>query len=234
VSTIEVKELVKTFGEGDNLVTAVDNISFTITMGEFVALMGESGAGKSSLLAIMGAMNAPTSGSYVVDDLEVYHLTSEQRADFRREYLGFVFQSFHLVPYLTVLENTMLPLTSAKLNRTEKRHMAMRALDWVGLADKAKRLPNQISGGEGERCAIARAIVNEPPILLADEPTGNLDSNTSGEIMALLKRLHHQGTTIIMVTHSMVCAQTAHRIIEIKDGRLIKDNNSALNTMAAA
>ena len=233
MSTIEVKELVKTFGEGENLVTAVNNVTFTIKLGEFVALMGESGAGKSSLLAVMGAMNAPNSGSYVVDDLDVYSLTSEQRADFRREYLGFVFQSFHLVPYLTVVENAMLPLTSANISRKEKRQMAMEALDWVGLTDKAGRLPNQISGGEGERCAIARAIVNEPPILLADEPTGNLDSNTSGEIMALLQRLHHQGTTIIMVTHSMTCAQTAHRILEIKDGRLINDR-STRTTKAAA
>ena len=233
MSTIEVKELVKTFGEGENLVTAVNNVTFTIKLGEFVALMGESGAGKSSLLAVMGAMNAPNSGSYVVDALDVYSLTSEQRADFRREYLGFVFQSFHLVPYLTVVENAMLPLTSANISRKEKRQMAMEALDWVGLTDKAGRLPNQISGGEGERCAIARAIVNEPPILLADEPTGNLDSNTSGEIMALLQRLHHQGTTIIMVTHSMTCAQTAHRILEIKDGRLINDR-STRTTKAAA
>lgn len=232
MSTIEVKDLVKTFGNEDNRVFAVNNINFTITLGEFVALMGESGAGKSSLLAIMGAMNPPTSGRYIVDDMDVYAFSSEQQADFRREYLGFVFQSFHLVPYLTVLENVMLPLTSAKLSRKEKRRMAAEALDWVGLADKANRLPNQISGGEGERCAIARAIVNDPPILLADEPTGNLDSNTSGEIMALLQRLHHQGTTIIMVTHSMACAQTAHRILEVKDGRLVNDTAPA--TMATA
>ncbi len=232
MSTIEVKDLVKTFGDGDNRVFAVNNINFTITLGEFVALMGESGAGKSSLLAIMGAMTAPTSGRYVVDDMDVYALSTEQQADFRREYLGFVFQSFHLVPYLTVLENVMLPLTSAKLNRKEKRRMATEALDWVGLADKANRLPNQISGGEGERTAIARAIVNDPPILLADEPTGNLDSNTSGEVMALLQRLHHQGTTIIMVTHSMTCAESAHRILEIKDGRLVNDRN--IQTIKAA
>ena len=232
MSTIEVKELVKIFGEGDNRVKAVNNISFTIALGEFVALMGESGAGKSSLLAIMGAMNAPSSGSYVVDDLDIYGLTSEQRADFRREYLGFVFQSFHLVPYLTVLENAMLPLTSAKLGRHTKREMAMEALGRVGLQDKAKRLPGQISGGEGERTAIARAIVNEPPILLADEPTGNLDSNTSGEIMSLLQRLNHQGATIIMVTHSFTCAQTARRVLEIKDGRLVGDTSAS--TMAAA
>ncbi len=233
MSTIEIKDLVKTFGAGDNRVFAINDINFTITLGEFVALMGESGAGKSSLLAIMGAMNAPTSGRYIVDDMDVYALSTEQQADFRREYLGFVFQSFHLVPYLTVLENVMLPLTSAKINRKQKHRMATEALDWVGLADKANRLPNQISGGEGERTAIARAIVNDPPILLADEPTGNLDSNTSGEIMALLQRLHHQGTTIIMVTHSMTCAETAHRILEIKDGRLINDSNTQATRAAA-
>ena len=186
--------------------------------------MGESGAGKSTLLGIMGAMNAPTSGRLLVDDIDVYGLHQEQQADFRREFLGFIFQSFHLVPYLTVIENVMLPLSVIKLENRKKREMAKDALTQVSLADKANRLPNQISGGESERVAIARAIVNEPPVLLADEPTGNLDKKNTQEIMELLCRLNRDGMTIVMVTHSQDCAHHARRIIQISDGYLIADN----------
>ena len=169
-------------------------------------------------------MNAPTSGRLIVDDIDVYGLHQEQQADFRREFLGFIFQSFHLVPYLTVIENVMLPLAVIKMENRKKQEMAKEALAQVGLADKANRLPNQISGGESERVAIARAIVNEPPVLLADEPTGNLDKKTSQEIMELLGRLNREGMTIIMVTHSQDCAHHARRIIHISDGYLIADN----------
>jgi len=186
--------------------------------------MGESGAGKSTLLGIMGAMNAPTSGRLVVDDIDVYGLRQEQQADFRREFLGFIFQSFHLVPYLTVIENVMLPLTVIKMENRIKRKMAKDALAQVGLVDKVNRLPNQISGGESERVAVARAIVNEPPVLLADEPTGNLDKKNTQEIMELLGRLNRDGMTIVMVTHSQDCAHHARRIIQISDGYLIADN----------
>ena len=220
MSLITVDAITKAYGNGDSVVAALDRISFSIDSGEFVAVMGESGAGKSTLLAVMGAMNTPTAGKYVVDDLDVYALSSEQRADFRREYLGFVFQSFHLVPYLTVVENAMLPLTALRLPGRQKEAMAMEALDWVGLAAKAKRLPSQISGGECERVAVARAIVNNPPILLADEPTGNLDSRNTLEIMNLLGRLHAGGTTIVMVTHSANCAANAQRVLHVTDGKL--------------
>ena len=219
---INVDDVTKTYGHGDSTVSALDRISFTIETGEFVSVMGESGAGKSTLLAVMGAMNTPTSGRYSVDDLDVYSLSSEQRADFRREYLGFVFQSFHLVPYLTVVENVMLPLTAVRMPGRQKEAMALEALAWVGLSAKAKRLPNQISGGECERVAVARAIVNNPPVLLADEPTGNLDSRNTQEVMDLLGRLHAGGTTIIMVTHSAACAAYAQRILYVTDGRLDK------------
>ena len=207
MSYIVAEELVKKYGKGDATVTAVSDISFRIESGEFIGVMGESGAGKSTLLSIMGAMNAPTSGQFVVDDIDVYSLTQEKQADFRREFLGFIFQSFHLVPYLTVFENVMLPLTIVKAGRKQKRSMVENALSQVGLLDKADRLPSQISGGEKERVAIARAVVNEPPVLLADEPTGNLDSKTSAEIMKLLQRLNADGMTIIMVTHCSECAQ---------------------------
>lgn len=220
MSFIVVDNITKAFGKGDSTVTALDAVSFTIQSGEFVSIMGESGAGKSTLLSIMGAMNTPTQGNYFVDDLNVYTLSNEQQADFRREYLGFVFQSFHLVPYLTVMENAMLPLTAIKLPTRKKEEMAMDALQWVGLEDKAKRLPNQISGGECERVAVSRAIVNNPAILLADEPTGNLDTRNTEEVMSLLGRLNASGTTVVMVTHSAACAAYARRIIHVTDGRL--------------
>jgi putative ABC transport system ATP-binding protein len=173
---------------------------------------------------MMGAMNAPTSGRLIVDDIDVYSLGQEQRADFRREFLGFIFQSFHLVPYLTVIENVMLPLAIVKAAKKKKRMMAEAALAQVSLSDKADRLPGQISGGEKERVAIARSIVNEPPVLLADEPTGNLDTQTTREIMELLSQLNKAGMTIIMVTHSPDCAEYAQRIVRVSDGKLLYDN----------
>jgi len=224
MSYILAENLNKTYGSGDASVAAVNDISFQIEQGEFVGVMGESGAGKSTLLGMMGAMNAPTSGRLLVDDIDIYSLRQEQQADFRREFLGFIFQSFHLVPYLTVIENVMLPLVVVKANKKKKRAMALEALARVGLEDKADRLPNQISGGEKERVAIARSIVNEPPVLLADEPTGNLDTKTTREIMELLLQLNRDGMTIIMVTHSPDCAGYAQRILRVSDGKLEEDN----------
>ena len=224
MSYIIAENLVKQYGNGDATVTAVADISFRIDEGEFIGVMGESGAGKSTLLGMIGAMNAPTSGRLLVDDIDVYSLGQEQRADFRREFLGFIFQSFHLVPYLTVIENVMLPLAIVKAGKKEKRMMAEAALAQVGLSDKADRLPGQISGGEKERVAIARSIVNEPPVLLADEPTGNLDTQTTREIMELLSQLNKEGMTIIMVTHSPDCAEYAQRVIRVSDGMLLYDN----------
>ena len=225
MSYIIADKLVKKYGKGDAAVAAVADISFQIEAGDFVGIMGESGAGKSTLLGIMGAMNAPTSGKLMVDDIDIYSLSQEQRADFRREFLGFIFQSFHLVPYLTVMENVMLPLTVVKASRNNKKEMARAALAQVGLLEKAGRLPNQISGGEKERVAIARSIVNEPPVLLADEPTGNLDTKTTREIMELLLRFNQEGMTIVMVTHSPACASYAQRIMRVTDGRLEEDES---------
>ena len=224
MSYIIAENLTKQYGTGDAAVSAVSGISFSIDEGEFIGVMGESGAGKSTLLGMIGAMNAPTSGRLMVDDIDVYSLGQEQRADFRREFLGFIFQSFHLVPYLTVIENVMLPLAIVKATKKKKRMMAEAALAQVGLSDKADRLPGQISGGEKERVAIARSIVNEPPVLLADEPTGNLDTQTTREIMELLSQLNKAGMTIIMVTHSPECAEYAQRVIRVSDGRLLYDN----------
>jgi putative ABC transport system ATP-binding protein len=224
MSYMIAENLTKIYGNGETAVSAIRDISFQIGLGEFISIMDESGAGKSTLLSVMGAMNAPTSGKFTVDDIDVYRLTSEQQADFRREFLGFVFQSFHLVPYLSVEENVMLPLAITQTNRKQKRAMVAEALTRVGLKDKGRRLPNQISGGEKERVAVARAIVNEPPVLLADEPTGNLDTKTTHEIMALLQRLHENGMTIVMVTHSPECASYAQRTLQVSDGLLMEND----------
>jgi putative ABC transport system ATP-binding protein len=228
------EQLSKQYGRGDAVVTAIDDMNFIIESGEFVGIMGESGAGKSTLLSIMGAMNAPTTGSLTVEGIDVYGLGQEQRADFRREFLGFVFQSFHLISYLTLEENVMLPLATIRLPRRQKLAMARDAIAAVGLDGKGKRLPHQISGGEKERTAIARAIVNQPPIILADEPTGNLDSRTSREVMRLLQRLKDGGTTVVMVTHSLECARYADRVMQVVDGRLAEAPSKATVMSAQA
>ena len=221
MSFISASNVSKTYGAGEAAVAALTDMSLGIETGEFVSIMGESGAGKSTLLSVLGGMNTPTTGSYQVDGMDIYALHSEQRADFRREYLGFIFQSFHLISYLSVMENVMLPLVNTSRKQQEKKDMAMQALAWVGLASKADRLANRISGGEMERAAVARAIVNKPPILLADEPTGNLDSRNSSEVMQLLRQLNADGATVIMVTHSAGCADYANRQIEVRDGRIV-------------
>lgn len=217
---IEADHIVKQYGKGEAMVTALREASFAIEEGEFVAVMGESGSGKSTLLSIIGTLNTPTSGKLTMDNTDVYTLGQDKRADFRRESIGFVFQNFHLIPYLTLAENVMLPLATVKEKRTRKRALALEALGKVGLSEKAGRLPSQISGGEQERVAIARAIVNRPPILLADEPTGNLDSKTGKEIMGLLKALNDDVMTIIMVTHNPEYAAHAHRVLRVTDGVL--------------
>jgi len=226
MSYIVEENLSKLYGSGEAAVPALRGVSFKIEAGEFVAIMGESGSGKSTLLSIMGAMNAPSTGNFQVDDIDIYRLKQEQQADFRREFLGFVFQSFYLVSYLTVIENVMLPLAIVKASARRKREMAEQALACVGLANKAHRLPNQVSGGEKERVAIARAIVNAPSVLLADEPTGNLDTKTTAEIMELLLKLNGDGMTIAMVTHSHPCARYAQRILQLADGLLIAEEKN--------
>jgi putative ABC transport system ATP-binding protein len=225
MSYIQVDDLSKQYGEGEAAVLAVRGINFGIASGELIAIMGESGSGKSTLLTVMGALNSPGRGKYRVDEIDVYALGREERADFRRNYLGFVFQSFHLIPYLTVRENVMLPLTPVNIRKKQKRAMAEAALGRVGLAGKGGRLPSQISGGEQERAAIARAVVNKPPILLADEPTGNLDTKNTREMMNLLQELNSDGMTIIMVTHNHECARYARRVLRLSDGQMVQEEN---------
>ena len=218
---IEVRGLNKTYQSGDTRVEAVRNMDFFIDDAEFVTLMGRSGSGKSTLLSILGALNHPTGGKVLVDSLDIYALTAEQRADFRSEYIGFIFQSFQLIPYLTVLENVKLPMAVAGRKKKAQDRMAEDAIERVGLAAKALRLPDQLSGGEQERVAIARAIVNKPPLILADEPTGNLDSKTAGDIMGLLKSLNRDGHTVIVVTHNPDMEAYAGRTIRIRDGECL-------------
>ena len=220
MSFIVVQNVGKTYQENGAAApaTVLSIVSFDLHEGEFVCLMGPSGSGKSTLLTIVGAMNHPSSGKVLVDGIDVYALTDERRADFRREYLGFVFQQHHLLPYLNAAENVMLPLATLRIASKEKRERALAVLDKVGLSDKANRLPNQLSGGEQGRLAIARAIVNEPPLVLADEPTGTLDTKTGNEVMEVFLNLKDQGQTIFMVTHNPENAALADRTLHIRDG----------------
>lgn len=215
---IEVRAIGKDYQSGDTTVAAIRSMDFHIDDGEFVSIMGQSGSGKSTLLSIMGGLNHPSRGQLVIDGLDLYALSSEQRADFRSEYIGIIFQSFQLIPYLTVLENIKLPMAITGVKAARQDRMAREVLGRVGLGGKGDRLPDQLSGGEQERVAIARAIVNHPPILLADEPTGNLDSHTAEEIMGLLQELNREGQTIIMVTHNPESCRYTGRTIEVRDG----------------
>ena len=220
MSLIEMKKLTKTYNGGEEKVQALVGVDLQIERGEFVAVMGPSGSGKSTLLTILGGLNHPTEGELIVDEIPIYKLPLEKLADFRREYLGFIFQSFQLIPYLTVIENVMLPLSITEKTKREQMRLAEAILDKTGLKGKAKRLPDQLSGGEQERVAIARALVNSPPILMADEPTGNLDSKTGTEIMDLFKTVSKEGQTIIMVTHNPENTAYSTRAIFLKDGRV--------------
>lgn len=228
MSFIEVKNLRKTYQSGEETVAAVNGLSFEVELGEFMTITGPSGSGKSTLLSLIGGLMHPSDGAIIIDEIDLFRLTTEQLADFRREYIGFVFQSFHLIPYLNVIENAMLPLTVMPFSRAEKMDMAMTMLEKVGLANKAHRLPDELSGGEQERVAIARALVNHPPIILADEPTGNLDSATSEEIMKLFQQLNREGQTIMMVTHNPENLIYAHRSLHMTDGKLIRINETPL------
>ncbi len=225
MSLIEIKKLSKTYESGEECVLSLTSLDLEIERGEFISVIGPSGSGKPTLLTILGGLNHPTEGDVVVDEIPIYKLPLERLADFRREYLGFIFQSFQLIPYLTVMENVMLPLSITERSNREQIEMAEEIIEKIGLKGKEKRLPDQLSGGEQERVAIARALVNSPPILLADEPTGNISSVQSDEIMHLLQNLQKQGHTIVMITHEPSVAAYAQRIIHIKDGTIEKEAN---------
>ncbi|HKQ05613.1 MAG TPA: ABC transporter ATP-binding protein [Blastocatellia bacterium] len=230
---VAVEQVSKVYGgeRGASGVRVLSGVSVEVEEGEFISLMGPSGSGKSTLLTIVAAMNQPSEGRVLVDGIDVYGLSDERRADFRREYLGFVFQQHHLLPYLNALENVMLPLATTPLPSKEKRARAIEVLEKVGLGDKGVRLPNQLSGGEQGRLAIARAIVNQPPLILADEPTGALDTRTGQEIMEVFLSLNVQGQTIFLVTHNPDNARLADRTIHIRDDRMVTE--SAVQTATA-
>jgi len=223
MSLIEIKNLKKHYTSGGETVEALRGVDIAIEAGEFITIMGQSGSGKSTLLSVLGGMNHPTDGGVEMAGVKLYDLPGEKLADFRAQKLGFVFQAFHLIPYLTAIENVMLPLAIVRMSSVAKKTAAQSALTRVGLAAKTDRLPNQLSGGEQERVAIARAIVNNPKILLADEPTGNLDSKTSQDVMALLSELNRGGQTVVMVTHNPDNCRYSDKSIQLRDGLIVEE-----------
>jgi putative ABC transport system ATP-binding protein len=231
---IEINGLKKHYAGEADCVEALKGVDLSVSEGTFLGVMGPSGSGKSTFLAILGGLCHPSAGRVAVDSIDLYALGQEKLADFRREYLGFVFQSFNLVPYLTALENVMLPLAVKKMPASAKRERAREVLARVGLAGRATHLPNQLSGGEQERVAIARALINAPPLILADEPTGSLDTATSTEIMELLTELNAEGQTIVMVTHNPENQAWFHRTVLLRDGLVASDVATAVPLRAAA
>lgn len=219
-AVIELKNLTKTYRLGDETLHALDNVSFTVQAGEFVAITGPSGSGKSTLANIIGGLDRPNEGSVVVDGENLSHVRDRVLSDYRNHHIGFVFQTFNLQGTRTALENVMLPLIFAKMKRKDRIIRAKECLEAVGLADRLKHRPNQLSGGQRQRVAIARALAVKPSIIIADEPTGNLDSARGEEIMKVLKKLNEQGITLLIITHDMSIARQARRIIQIKDGKL--------------
>ncbi len=217
----QIENLKKVFRSDTVQTVALNNVSLAINDGEFVAIMGPSGCGKSTLLNILGLLDNPTSGSYKLDGKEVANLKESGRTDYRKGRIGFIFQSFNLIDTMTVRENVMLPLNNLPLSRDEKNKRVDEALARMGIAHRAKHYPSQLSGGQQQRAAIARAIVGRPGLILADEPTGNLDSKNGAEVMQLLSELHKEGSTIVMVTHSHRDATVADRVINLYDGQIV-------------
>ena len=218
---IEVERLSKVYEMGEQKVSALAGVDFTIKKGEFVAIMGPSGSGKSTLMNLLGCLDLPSSGTYRLENLNIQDLKPNQLAEVRNRRIGFVFQSFNLLPRASALENTELPLLYGRVPNAKE--IALQALDRVGLAHRAKHKPTELSGGERQRVAIARALVNSPAIILADEPTGNLDSTTGREIMKLFHELNQEAVTLILVTHEQEVAQQAKRITQMRDGKIVTD-----------
>ena len=222
-TVIDIRKLVRNFKLGSETIKVLKSVDLLVQRGEYVALMGPSGSGKSTLMNILGCLDTPTEGEYYLNGREVAQLSDNELAEIRNKEIGFIFQTFNLLPRSTALDNVILPLIYAGLKKDERDKQAKRALDQVGLSDRIMHRPNELSGGQRQRVAIARALVNNPSILLADEPTGNLDTKTSIEIMGLLHDIHKSGNTIIIVTHEEDIALHAHRIIRLRDGIIESD-----------
>ena len=223
MSLIVIKNLAKTYKMGDEVVNALKGVSINIEKNEYVALMGPSGSGKSTLMNLIGCLDSPSSGEYILNDNVVSEMSDANLAEVRNKLIGFVFQTFNLLPRMTALENVALPLVYSGVGKDERLEKAARVLDVVGLSDRMHHKPNELSGGQRQRVAIARALVNDPAIILADEPTGNLDTKTSVEIMAIFDKIHKNGNTVILVTHEPDIAEYAHRIVKLRDGLIESD-----------
>ena len=221
MKVIEVNDITKTYGEGEATVYALAGVTTSVDQGDYVAIMGSSGSGKSTLMHIIGCLDVPSSGTYRLDGVDVSELNETQLALVRNRRIGFVFQSFNLIPRTSALANVELPLAYAGVKPKQRKERAMAALDLVGLSDRAEHDPNQLSGGQQQRVAIARALVTEPALLLADEPTGNLDSRSTSEILSILDNLNSDGRTIVLITHENDVATHAHRVIHLLDGRIV-------------
>ena len=225
---IELKDVYKIYGEGlESEVRALDGVSLSIEKGEFVAIVGQSGSGKSTAMNIIGCLDVPTTGTYRLGGVDVSTMDDDQQAEIRNKMLGFIFQQYNLIPKLTVLENVELPLLYAGVPGQERRERAIRALERVGLAEKQRNLPSQLSGGQQQRVSIARALAGEPSVILADEPTGALDSRTGREVLAFLQKLNREGDTVVLITHDNSIAVRAKRIVRLQDGRIIYDGDAA-------
>ena len=220
---IDIRDVTKTYGAGETAVHALRGVSLRVEAGEYVAVMGSSGSGKSTLMNILGCLDVPSRGEYWLDGSNVARLTEDQQALVRGRKIGFIFQSFNLIPRTTALANVELPLTYAHLRRTERRRRAGRALELVGLADRADHRPNELSGGQQQRVAIARALATGPRILLADEPTGNLDAHSTDEVLGMFDQLNAEGRTVVVITHETDVAARARRLIQVSDGRIVAD-----------
>lgn len=220
---IEFKDIYKIYHMGDTEVHAIDGISMTIYKGEFVAIVGQSGSGKSTCMNIIGCLDIPTSGQYFLEGKDVSKMQDDEQAEIRNKKLGFIFQQYNLITKLNVLQNVELPLLYAGLSEKEQEKRGLRSLERVGLFDKAKNMPSQLSGGQQQRVSIARALAGDPSIILADEPTGALDSRTGKEVLGFLKKLHKEGNTIVLITHDNTIAAQAERVIRVQDGRIVYD-----------
>jgi putative ABC transport system ATP-binding protein len=220
---IDIRDITKVYDMGEERVRALDGVTLGVERGEYVAIMGPSGSGKSTLMNLIGCLDTPTSGSYVLNGREVAQMTDDELAQIRNQEIGFVFQTFNLLPRTTALHQVELPLVYTGIGRKDRRERAVRALEAVGLGDRMGHHPNEMSGGQRQRVAVARALINDPSILLADEPTGNLDSQTGAEIMALFDELNSRGNTIILVTHEEDIAAHARRIVRLRDGKVRED-----------